>query len=275
MEPLVRVRISSVTYTLAALASMASAAQAHVHFDLSPHLPAGGDKIIVDGLTHAMNTNPFTELPAPSARYLNPGQRVFELELEDVGGEGYAFDPGIARDAPSAFDPDGNEINANATNLRPTSADRINVRFTRDLLRWDGDSFEGLSTGETLNLVVPGPNGDTIVAGTNLPSFMGGPQELPWVSTSDRLHLHTQTYLKGQNASTAPLDGVYLVGLQFESTVAGIAPSDEVFVVYNFNDTEENHETAVEFVETSMVPEPTGLAALALGGTALLRRRRR
>jgi hypothetical protein len=245
-------RIALITVLAVSLPVLAD--EEHEHFDISPYL--GGGKVQVDGLSHEGN--------------LNPNQRVFELELGLVGGLVFAPDPGFSRDNATAIDPLGNIVNANGTGLRPTAGDAVNIRLTRDLLKWNGSGFGSVAPGVTLNLQMNYP-GSTLTAGTGSTTSTGVSQ-IPWVGiSSDVIHTHAQSFLN--DSAGTPADGVYLLSMQLESTIDGVLSSDELFVVYNWNLTEADHEAAVEWVEANYVPEPASLGLLGLG-SLLLRRRR-
>ena len=71
------------------------------------------------------------------------------------------------------------------------------------------------------------------------------------VASDGSWHRHYDSLLNAP-AST----GVYLLQLQLDSSDTGIAPTDPFFIVFNQNDSEENHDDAIHFVETVIVPEP-------------------
>ncbi len=244
-------RIALITVLASALPVLAD--EEHEHFDISPYL--GGGQVQVDGLSHEGN--------------LNPDQRVFELEFGLVASQVFAADPGFSRDNATALDPLGNIVDAHGTGLRPNPSDAINIRLTRDLLRWTGGGFDPVSPGVTLDLMLNFP-GTTLTAGTSGTTSTGVSQ-IPWVSSSDVIHTHAQSFLN--DTAGTPADGIYLLSLQLESTIGGVLPSDELFVVYNWNLSETAHEAAVGWVEANYVPEPATLGLLGLG-SLLLRRRR-
>lgn len=84
---------------------------------------------------------------------------------------------------------------------------------------------------------------------------------------SGRVHVHIESqlhYTDGTDAAApnAP-DGVYLVGLSLTLPGSGLANSDPIFFVYNNGLDEEIHDTAIEWVETALVPEPSSWALMA------------
>lgn len=69
-----------------------------------------------------------------------------------------------------------------------------------------------------------------------------------------------------------PLDGVYLAS--FTASSAGFATSETFYVLFNLNESETEHDEAIEWVEANLVPAPGALALLLSGALASRRRRR-
>ncbi len=275
-------RLLSCSFGLLFSTTIALAAEEHVHFDLSPYLDIG--KVAVGGLSHASDTNPFTDesTGTNTFRYYDPSRYVFEYEFgEDPFLPNFASDPGLSRDASSAIPPSAiynaisgtydTSVPANSTGLRATTDDRIRVSIIDDLKYWNeiAGTFVPVPNGETLSLSLSGANR---VAGTgaqtNTTDF-----PISWAS-GDSLHLHASTYLFDNTLGDAPTDGVYLLTLQMASTMTGVAASDPVYIVWGFNADESAHEAAVDYAANVLVPEPATLGLLAGAGLLLMKRRR-
>jgi hypothetical protein len=85
------------------------------------------------------------------------------------------------------------------------------------------------------------------------------------------LDLHPEFTLSGPGA-TDPANGIYLAA--FRVSAAGFGQSDTFWIVFNLGMPEADHEAAVEWVESNLVPAPGALAMLALG-TVMARSRTR
>jgi len=76
-------------------------------------------------------------------------------------------------------------------------------------------------------------------------------------------------------ATEYPLEGYYAVSMVLNMT--GVATSDPIYIVFGVgaHGSEDAHEAAIEFFETTVIPEPTSVALIGLLGAAFLRRRTR
>jgi hypothetical protein len=141
----------------------------------------------------------------------------------------------------------------------------IGFSILDSLRKWDGSGFD-MIPAETLSLrfgsslgPITTPLTPTIVDGFNLN-----------VASDGSWHRHYDFVLNSP-AST----GIYLLQLQLSSSDAGIGPTDPFFIVFNQNDTELNHEAAIEFVRSLTVPEPPTLAvAMTLAFVGMFRARK-
>ena len=68
-----------------------------------------------------------------------------------------------------------------------------------------------------------------------------------------------------------PLDGIYLAS--FTASTSGFATSETFYVLFNLNESEIDHDEAIEWVEANIVPAPGALALLGAGLLVLRRRR--
>lgn len=268
MKPLTIVTLSLVT---------ASSALAHVHFDIAALYPGTGDTISLGGISHASTENPFTgQTGLPSSRYYNPGQRVFEYEFGEDSAEPYllgepgAGDPGFGPDDAFFVDPSGNTQHLTGTGF--ANGTRLYVRALGDLQYWTGAGFSSVPSGEQLNWQGSSPS---IVIGTGT----GTPQtRIKTFTTSDDLHVHAAVSIESiADGSDLPTEGVYLLAAQFLARDASdnlFAQSAPFYVVALLGSDEASHEAAVDYVQSTLVPEPGSLALLASGGLLLRRRRR-
>ena len=129
-----------------------------------------------------------------------------------------------------------------------------------------------------------GSNFDTVSPNTVTFEFLGGEQETPSTAGGTTAGFGIPVGPGGfddhydiiLNAPTdGSVSGVYLISLRAFAEGAG-APdeSDTFWFVGNFGASELDHEAAIEYVEDVLVPAPGAGALLAMGGAALLRRRR-
>jgi hypothetical protein len=168
---------------------------------------------------------------------VNASQRVFEGELGlDPFFPFSGDEPGIGSDLV------GTTL---AMNLLPT------------LDAWNGSSFVRSTSMLTASY-----------AGQSATSGTGGSFSF---LVSAGLDLHPEFTLSGQGA-TDPANGIYLAA--FRVSAAGFGQSDTFWIVFNLGMPEADHEAAVEWVESNLVPAPGALAMLALG-TVMARSRTR
>ena len=83
--------------------------------------------------------------------------------------------------------------------------------------------------------------------------------------------LHAATFIDGVSGAD-PTNGIYLVSLN--ATSSQYAASDTFLFVFNLGESEEDHDAAMDWVNTTLVPGPAGMLAF-LGGISMGSRRRR
>ncbi len=166
------------------------------------------------------------------------GVRVFESEFGEIFPN-FTDEPGFDND-PGTFPFPSN----------------IGFNILDSLRKWDGSDFDAIPTEQVSIGFGPLTPVATPLAPAIVPGFT-----LPVAATGD-WHRHLEYTLTGA-AST----GIYLLTLELFSDASGIDKSDPFFLVFNQNDTEENHEAAAEYVETNIVPEP---ASWVLGLTCVV-----
>lgn len=175
------------------------------------------------------------------------GERVFAADMFDNGTFWEADEPGIFIEEGSL--PDGTQVG-----------------FTIEaaVLFWDGTGAVNFSTSPDLMTLEFGPNTVTTsavdgdIAGFNInfdASTVGGFDE-------------HYDYLLDNSAS----QGIYV--LQNRFSLSGFSDSVSVWTVFNAGLDETTHDTAIDWVESNLVPAPSAAALLAMGGLVAARRRR-
>jgi hypothetical protein len=163
----------------------------------------------------------------------NPSQRVFAADF----GEDPAF--------PFSTDEPG------------FTSDLVGSTLTVNLLQglgiWSGNviGFDGAIS--SLSVSYGGQTATTASGGSF--SFL----------VSEDLDLHPDFTI------TIPFDGIYLAS--FTVSGAGLATSEIFWVVFNLGSDEADHDAAIEWVESNLIPAPGALALLGLAGLARRRRR--
>ena len=246
---------SSITGTLAF---------AQEHADVSPYVSDG--RIVTGAYEDATLT-------------LFPAIRVIGIEIGEDPGDPNFGDLGFNARPLS-------ELPSGATTL--TSGTGLAFRFepvggnagNHTLLYWDGDgavSFNdvpGAAPGESLRINRGGQNATAGRATGTVNGFSIGN-----ASSTGTIHAHLNVFLQdttGDSSASATVpNGIYLVEMVLTNPGGSALDSEPLWVAFNRGMDEEVHESAIEFVESTLVPEPSGLATILLAGVTLLRRKRR
>jgi hypothetical protein len=202
-----------------------------------------------------------SELVGSTVVPLSDEQRVFGTELgeDDPGQPFMTEDPGFLSED-GAF-PGG-------------SGQWLGFNARAGLAVWNGSGFAGTPASESLQITVGSQSVN--VAGGAVPGF-----NFAQIDSGGGLHQHMTFELLGADGNPIPGDGVepttgvYMLELELTTTMSGIAASLPVWMVYNNGDTEENHDAAIEWVESNLVPEPVSALMLSAGAILVFRRRPR
>lgn len=134
----------------------------------------------------------------------------------------------------------------------------INFNINTGLSSWNGTEFVSFSDA-SITFEFGGASGNTTTGGGF--SFL----------VNSGLHLHAATFIDGVSGAD-PTNGIYLVSLN--ATSSQYAASDTFWFVFNLGESEEDHDAAMDWVNTNLVPGPAGMLAF-LGGISMGSRRRR
>lgn len=169
-----------------------------------------------------------------------PGRRVFASEFIEVGPLVVTDEPGMAGEA----------------GVFPNTSLQFNI--SGPVLAWDGGAFTSPSL-ETISVEF-GPNSATsgagAVPGFGIPIGPAGFDE------------HYEFFLNAPSGT-----GIYLLPMDFSLADPNVNAAKTLYIVFNYNDSELEHDEAIDWTVTNLVPSPdVGLAGI--GGMLLARRRR-
>jgi hypothetical protein len=215
----------SISFLIAALLSARFATPAAAEFDVSPAVVGG--RIVTHGWDDEAST-------------FVSNTRVFGYEFgEDE------FDPFRIQDP---------GFNAFSGNGLPQGS-LLHFDILSDLRYWTGEDdvvFGPVDSAETLSLrpVVGTPNERIAGTGTGVAEGFA----LGTVAAGGSLHRHLESTLNPGGGRESPNSGLYIVELRLRSSAPEIAPSLPFFVIYNAGGGIANHEQAIEWVQTNLVP---------------------
>ncbi len=239
----------SVALLLAAMAApfSARADEEEEHFDIYLARPTVGTQTVFGGVAEGGTTSP------------EVGLRVFEaiFALDDLNGIFFGEEPGFNNPGTTGIQGPG------AMALTPGDTFSVaEVPVTlgdvmADLLFWDGTGM---------------PNFQAAAAGVDFQVDTAG---LPGAAADGSFDDHPVLLLVDGDTTnaTTPPEGVYVAS--FTASIDGLDPTDPLLLVIGTSEAiEPAVETAIEFVEASLVPEPSSAALLlAIVAGAAMRRR--
>jgi len=233
-------KLSLFAITAALMALSTSVAQAH--FDVT--LGTSGGKLITGGQDHT--TDPATVVS---------NLRVYGYDFGEDASDPYTIsDPGFGAASGSGV----------------ASGNLIFV-VTSNLLYWDGASasvtFTPAASDISLTIYKATMTSSVTVTGTG----STGSVTLGSISSTGYIHTHSISTISSSDDTVDT--GVYAV--QGYLKAADGTTSDPIWIVYNNGLTEEQHDSAMSYLETTLVPEPAALTTLGIGALALLSRRKR
>jgi len=184
-------------------------------------------------------------------------ERVFAGELAEQGGLVFTDEPGWL----GPFDNVGQ-------GFAPGTSLGFNIRSA--LRAWNGDDFLSGPASQRMRLYDSGPGTnqvltpliDVIVPGFAVVSDAGVHQQ----GGFDEHPFYELT-------TNSP--GIYLLELEIWASDTSIAASDPIWLVFNWDSSELEHEQAIEWTEANLVPTPTSACLVLLWGATRARRRPR
>ncbi len=238
-----------VMLTAVAIASSRVLAQ---HADIKPDVENG--RIVTDAWV-----DPTSEL--------TPDVRIFGYDFQEDPLDPYFItDPGFNTAGPSGL-PVGSTLSFNIV-------DGAAFGLSGNLTYWNGVGSVAFSTVpnlETLRLNL-GAQNRTIGSATG--EVAGYP--IGTIAAGGSIHRHLGSFLQGADGNSTPGDGneptagIYLIPLELTSSDAALADSLPLFVVYNNGLTEAVHDSAIEWVESNLLPIPEPATGVMCGAVVLV-----
>lgn len=189
-----------------------------------------------------------------------------DVEVSVVGGqlvtEGRVFGAELGELIPNF----GNEPGFEAVSLPAFTSVGFDIMDSARL--WDGSSFDVLSSGLLTFELAPGVPGSPSATSPAVPGIVPG---FVFASADASGEFHQDI---GMTLGAPAGSGIYLLSLRLWDESGTLASSDPFWFVLNNGMSEEDHEAAIAYVESVVVPSP-GVGAIGIAGFACVRRRRR
>jgi len=166
---------------------------------------------------------------------------VFAGEFGDGGNPTFTSNPGF--DCFPATFPVGSRVGWNAL-------DGIKVWNGNGFIDAPGERFTISFTAALQRIVEDNP-----VLGFDLA-----------VQADGGYHRHL-TFAISRSDATPPTPGIYLLNLEMFSTSASIDSSEPFWIVFNYGDSEANHEAAIDWADEHLSPQPACVGDLVTSGT--------
>jgi len=184
-------------------------------------------------------------------------QRVFEGELSILGPAVYGEEPGYNV-------PDGTF----------SGSGTATVSIRKALLKWTGSSFT--STTDRINFQLYGgaqsvytPVSDPANPDTDPLGHFG------WaIDSAGGFHDHPDYYLVDAATTGNGSVGIYLAEFHADVDVDGLTRSYPFWKVFNYGESEEDHEAAIDYTLENIVPAPATAALFGAFGAMIACRRR-
>lgn len=208
------------------------------------------------------------EVEIEEGRIVTHGARVFEAE----------FDAGTAATDEPGFDSEAGTFNSGAS---------VTLSLLSDLEAWNGSAFVAPGSVGTNSVAEILHVYQATAASPNNINTLSGPTSLTTTANaSGTWHKHFAFTLFPQTGDDPaglgpdgqdPDAGIYRIALGLSTNQSGVDSSLPFWIVFNYNDSEFNHEAAVDFTnaEVAAVPEPAAMGLAALLAPLVLRRVRR